>query len=204
MGDRVANITRETRETKISLTINLDGKGTGDINTGVGFFDHMLNLMAFHGGFDLQVKAKGDIEVCDHHLVEDVGITLGEAFLKALGDKRGIKRYGTFFIKRYGTFFIPMDETLAQVSLDISGRSFLAFDCTFARESIGGFSTEMVKEFFRAFAFNSGITLHGRVLYGENDHHKAEALFKALGRALKEAKEVDENNMQLPSTKGKL
>jgi len=196
MGERIASITRETKETQISLTINLDGKGNGDINTGVGFFDHMLNLMAFHGGFDLEVKAKGDIEVCDHHLVEDVGITLGEAVLKALGDKRGIKRYGTFFI--------PMDETLAQVSLDISGRSFLAFDCTFARESIGNFSTEMVKEFFRAFAFNAGITLHGRILYGENDHHKAEALFKALGRALREAKEVDKNNMELPSTKGKL
>ncbi|HEY5525483.1 MAG TPA: imidazoleglycerol-phosphate dehydratase HisB [Clostridium sp.] len=196
MGERIASITRETKETQISLTINLDGKGNGDINTGVGFFDHMLNLMAFHGGFDLEVKAKGDIEVCDHHLVEDVGITLGEAVLKALGDKRGIKRYGTFFI--------PMDETLAQVSLDISGRSFLAFDCAFARESIGNFSTEMVKEFFRAFAFNAGITLHGRVLYGENDHHKAEALFKALGRALREAKEVDKNNMELPSTKGKL
>lgn len=196
MGERIASITRETKETQIGLTINLDGKGNGNINTGVGFFDHMLNLMAFHGGFDLEVKAKGDIEVCDHHLVEDVGITLGEAVLKALGDKRGIKRYGTFFI--------PMDETLAQVSLDISGRSFLAFDCTFARESIGDFSTEMVKEFFRAFAFNAGITLHGRVLYGENDHHKAEALFKALGRALREAKEVDKNNMELPSTKGKL
>ncbi|PRR82326.1 imidazoleglycerol-phosphate dehydratase HisB [Clostridium vincentii] len=196
MIERIASITRETKETQISLTINLDGKGNSNINTGVGFFDHMLTLMAFHGGFDLEVKAKGDIEVCDHHLVEDVGITLGEAVLKALGDKRGIKRYGTFFI--------PMDETLAQVSLDISGRSFLAFDCSFARESIGSFSTEMVKEFFRAFAFNSGITLHGRVLYGENDHHKVEALFKALGRALREAKEIDENNMQLPSTKGKL
>ena len=196
IGERNASITRETKETQISLTINLDGEGKVDINTGVGFFDHMLNLMAFHGGFDLEVKAKGDIEICDHHLVEDVGITLGEAFLKALNDKRGIKRYGTFFI--------PMDETLAQVSLDISGRSFLAFDCTFARESIGNFSTEMVKEFFRAFAFNAGITLHGRVLYGENDHHKAEALFKALGRALREAKEVDKNNMELPSTKGKL
>lgn len=196
MIERIASITRETKETQISLTINLDGKGKVDIDTGVGFFDHMLNLMAFHGGFDLKVKAKGDIEVCDHHLVEDVGITLGEAVLKALGDKRGIKRYGTFFI--------PMDETLAQVSLDISGRSFLAFDCSFVRESIGSFSTEMVKEFFRAFAFNAGITLHGRVLYGENDHHKAEALFKALGRALREAKEVDRNNMELPSTKGKL
>ena len=196
MDKRIGKIIRNTKETQIELMINLDGNDEIDITTGVGFFDHMLNLMAFHGGFDLKVKAKGDLEVCDHHMVEDVGIALGKAFLEALGDKRGIKRYGTFFI--------PMDETLAQVSLDISGRSFLAFDCEFKRESIGTFSTEMVKEFFRAFAFNAGITLHGRVIYGENDHHKAEALFKALGRALREAKEVDPNNMTLPSTKGSL
>lgn len=196
MSARVAKLTRNTNETQIKLSINLDGSGKTEINTGVGFFDHMLNLMAFHGGFDLEVIAKGDLEVCDHHTVEDVGIALGQCFLEALGDKRGIKRYGTFFL--------PMDETLAQVSLDISGRSFLHFDCEFKRETIGGFSTEMTKEFFRAFAFNSGITLHGRVLYGENDHHKVEALFKALGRALKEAKEIDQNNMVLPSTKGML
>ena len=156
----------------------------------------MLNLMAFHGDFDLQVEAKGDLEVCDHHMVEDVGIALGQCFLEALGDKRGINRYGNFFL--------PMDETLAHVALDISGRSFLHFECEFMRESIGDFSTEMVKEFFRAFAFNSGITLHARVLYGENDHHKAEALFKALGRTLKEAKYVNKDNMVLPSTKGML
>ena len=196
MSARVAKLTRNTNETQIKLSINLDGSGKTEINTGVGFFDHMLNLMAFHGGFDLEVIAKGDLEVCDHHTVEDVGIALGQCFLEALGDKRGIKRYGTFFL--------PMDETLAQVSLDISGRSFLHFDCEFKRETIGGFSTEMTKEFFRAFAFNSGITLHARVLYGENDHHKVEALYKALGRALKEAKEIDQNNMVLPSTKGML
>ncbi|MGG7178684.1 imidazoleglycerol-phosphate dehydratase HisB [Clostridium paraputrificum] len=196
MANRSASINRETKETDIKLFINLDGEGKTIISTGVGFFDHMLNLMAFHGGFDLDINAKGDLEVCDHHLVEDVGIALGQGFLQALGDKRGIKRYGTFFI--------PMDETLAQVSLDISGRSFLVFDCDFKRDTIGVFSTEMTKEFFRAFAFNAGITLHGKVLYGENDHHKVEALFKALGRALREAKEVDDNNMTLPSTKGML
>ena len=196
MANRSASVDRKTKETDIKLFINLDGEGKTSISTGVGFFDHMLNLMAFHGGFDLDINAKGDLEVCDHHLVEDVGIALGQIFIEALGDKRGIKRYGTFFI--------PMDEALAQVSLDISGRSFLVFDCDFKRESIGTFSTEMTKEFFRAFAFNAGITLHGKVLYGENDHHKVEALFKALGRALREAKEVDENNMTLPSTKGML
>lgn len=196
MANRSASISRKTNETDIKLSINLDGTGTAQINTGVGFFDHMLNLMSFHGALDLNIDAKGDLEVCDHHLVEDVGIALGQAFLQALGDKRGIKRYGTFFI--------PMDESLAQVSLDISGRSFLAFDCDFTRENIGNFSTEMVKEFFRAFAFNAGITLHARVLYGENDHHKVEAMFKALGRAIREAKEVDANNMSLPSTKGML
>lgn len=194
MKERVGIIKRETNETSIELRLNIDGFGTTDINTGVGFFDHMLNLMAFHGGFDLDIKAKGDLEVCDHHLVEDVGIALGEAFKNALGDKKGIKRYGTFFI--------PMDETLAQVSLDISGRSFLVFNCDFKRESIGNFSTEMVKEFFRSFSFNSGITLHGLILHGENDHHKAEALFKALGRALREAKEIVSD--ELPSTKGML
>ena len=193
---REANLERNTNETKIKLKINLDGSGKTSIDTGVGFFDHMLNLMAFHGNMDLEVKAKGDLEVCDHHMVEDVGIALGKCFLEALGDKRGIRRYGNFFL--------PMDETLAQVALDISGRPFLHFDCEFKRESIGTFSTEMVLEFFRAFAFNSGITLHARVLYGENDHHKAEALFKALGRALREAKDVDKDNMVLPSTKGML
>lgn len=196
MEKRVAKIERNTSETQISINMNLDGSGKTNINTGVGFFDHMLNLFAFHGGFDLEVIAKGDLYIDDHHMIEDVGIALGEGFLKALGDKKGIKRYGNFFI--------PMDETLAHVALDISGRSFLHFDCDFSRESIKDYSTEMTKEFFRAFAYNSKITLHARVLYGENDHHKVEALFKALGRALKEAKEVDKDNMTLPSTKGML
>lgn len=196
MKERKAKIERNTKETKLKLAINLDGTGKTNIKTGVGFFDHMLNLMAFHGGFDLEVQAQGDLEVCDHHTVEDIGIALGKIFLEALGDKMGIKRYGTFFV--------PMDETLAHVSLDISGRPYLVFECDFNRESIGNFSTEMTKEFFRAFAFNAGITLHARVLYGENDHHKVEAIFKALGRALNIAKTVDKDNMVLPSTKGML
>lgn len=193
---REAQIERNTNETKIKLKINLDGSGKTDIKTGVGFFDHMLNLLCFHGNIDLDLNAEGDLEVCDHHMVEDVGIALGKCFLEALGDKKGILRYGNFFL--------PMDETLAHVSLDISGRPYLHFECDFKREKIGEFSSEMVVEFFRAFAFNSGITLHARVLYGENDHHKAEALFKALGRALKEAKTIDKNNMVIPSTKGLL
>ncbi|WP_294393006.1 imidazoleglycerol-phosphate dehydratase HisB [uncultured Clostridium sp.] len=186
---------RETNETSIELEIDLDGKGNSEINTGVGFFDHMLTLFAFHSKTDLKVIAKGDLEVCDHHTIEDIGITLGEAFKEAIGDKRGINRYGTFYV--------PMDETLALVSLDISNRPFVVFDCDFKREIVGEMSTEMVVEFFRAFAFNAGITLHLKVLYGENDHHKIEALFKAFGRALKEAKTINEEN-GLPSTKGKL
>ena len=189
---REAKLERNTNETKIKLNINLDGSGKTSINTGVGFFDHMLNLMAFHGDFDLQVEAKGDLEVCDHHMVEDVGIALGQCFLEALGDKRGINRYGNFFL--------PMDETLAQVSLDISGRSFLHFEGDFKRERIGDFSVEMVQEFFRALAFNAEITLHIKVLYGENDHHKIEGIFKAFGRALKEAIRIETNT--IPSSKG--
>jgi len=193
---RVSRIERTTKETSIKLEINLDGHGNSDIGTGIGFFDHMITLLSFHSGIDINLEAKGDIEVCDHHLVEDVGIALGKCVNEALGSKIGIKRYGTFFI--------PMDESLATVSLDISGRSFLHFEGEFKRESIGNFSTEMVKEFFRAFAFNAGITLHGRVLYGENDHHKIEGLFKALGRALNIAVSIGENANLLPSSKGML
>lgn len=194
MLKRECSVNRNTNETKIQLKINLDGEGKSNIKTGISFFDHMLDLMAFHSGIDLEVIAHGDLDVCDHHTVEDVGIILGQAFKEALGEKVGIKRYGTFFI--------PMDETLALVSLDISGRSFLVFEGDFKRESIGNFSTEMVKEFLRAFAFNAGITLHARVIYGENDHHKVEGIFKALGRALKEAKEIEKGSSRLPSTKG--
>ncbi|MBU3103718.1 imidazoleglycerol-phosphate dehydratase HisB [Clostridium gasigenes] len=192
--NRISKIERITNETSIKLKINLDGEGNSSIDTGVGFFDHMLTLLSFHSGIDIDLDVRGDIEVCDHHLVEDVGIALGKCVNEALGNKMGIKRYGTFFI--------PMDESLVMVSLDISGRSFLHFEGEFKRESIGNFSTEMVKEFLRAFAFNAGITLHGRVLYGENDHHKIEGLFKALGRALKEAISIGDRAHLLPSSKG--
>lgn len=195
MLDRFSKKERITKETSIKLDINLDGSGKGEINTGIGFFDHMLNLFAFNSKIDLNIVAKGDLEICDHHTIEDIGITLGEAFKEALGDKAGINRYGTFYI--------PMDETLALVSLDISNRPFLVFDCDFKREKVGEMATEMVVEFFRAFAFNAGITLHLKVLYGENDHHKIEALFKALGRAVKEAKFRSEGN-GIPSTKGSI
>lgn len=194
MGKRQAVKSRETKETNIFVEISLDGIGNSAIETEIGFFNHMLNLLSFHSGIDIKVIAKGDTEVCDHHLVEDTAILLGEAFKEALGDKRGIARYGTFFL--------PMDETLAMISLDISNRPYLHFEGEFKRESIGNFSTEMVEEFFRAFAFNAGITLHGRILYGENDHHKIEALFKALGRALKEAIAINGNSNDIPSSKG--
>ena len=192
---RYSKIDRNTKETNITLELELDGKGNSEIDTGVGFFDHMLTLFAFHGKMDLNIKAKGDLNVCDHHTVEDVGIALGEAFKKSIGDKNGINRYGTFYT--------PMDETLAIASIDISNRPYLVFDCDFKREKVGEMATEMVGEFFRAFAFNAGVTLHLKVIYGENDHHKIEALFKALGRAIKEAKLINPEN-GLPSTKGKL
>lgn len=194
MSQRMAYIKRETKETNISIDINLDGKGTNKIESDIGFFNHMITLFSFHSGVDVNLIAKGDIEVCDHHLVEDIGICLGEAIKKAIGDKKGIKRYSTFFI--------PMDEALAMVSLDISGRPYLYFEGDFKRESIGSFSTEMVKEFFKAVAFNAGLTLHIKVLYGENDHHKIEGIFKAFGRSLKEAIEVCGND--IPSSKGKI
>lgn len=189
---RVSQIKRKTNETNIALDILLDGDGTSNIQSNIGFFNHMINLLAFHSNININLNAGGDIDVCDHHLVEDVGIALGKCINEALGDRRGIKRYGTFFL--------PMDEALIMVSLDISGRSYLHFEGDFKRENIGSFSTEMVKEFFRAVAFNAGITLHIRVLYGENDHHKIEGIFKAFGRALREAITIEGNS--IPSSKG--
>lgn len=185
---------RDTKETQISCYLNLDGDGTSDIQTGVGFFDHMLTLFSFHSNIDLKLHAKGDLEVCDHHTVEDCGILLGSCVKEALGDKRGIARYGSMDL--------PMDETLCNVALDISGRPFLVYHCELKRETIGNFSCEMVEEFLRAFAFAAGITLHINIPYGTNDHHKVEAIFKALGRALKAAVKVE--GTALPSTKGKL
>ena len=191
---RISQINRKTNETNTILDIDLDGEGISNIQTNIGFFNHMIDLLAFHSNININLNADGDIDVCDHHLIEDVGIALGKCMNEALGERRGIQRYGTFFL--------PMDEALVMVSVDISGRSYLHFEGEFKRENIGDFSTEMVKEFFRAVAFNAGITLHIRVLYGENDHHKIEGIFKAFGRALKEAITIEGNS--IPSSKGVL
>lgn len=193
---RTGKIFRETKETKIEVEINLDGEGKTEIKTGIGFFDHMLNLFAAHGQFDLRVDCAGDLEVDGHHSVEDIGISLGAAIKNALGDKRGISRYGTFFL--------PMDESLALVSLDISGRPFLVFDAGELAPTVGTFDTELTEEFFRALAFNAGLTLHIKILYGKNSHHKIEAIFKALGHALRIAVTHDEKIKGVPSTKGLL
>ena len=191
---REAKIFRETKETKVEVEVNLDGEGKTKISTGIGFFDHMLNLFAAHGQFDLTVNCSGDLEVDGHHSVEDIGISLGNAIKNALGDKLGITRYGTFFL--------PMDESLAFVSLDISGRPFLVYDAGELAPMVGKFDTELVEEFLRAFAFNAGITLHVKILYGKNSHHKIEAIFKALGHALRIAVSHDEKIKGIPSTKG--
>ena len=195
---RSSNIIRETKETSVDLTIDLDGKGRTDITTGIGFFDHMLNLFGAHGRFDLVVNCEGDIQVDGNHTVEDIGIALGQAVSKALGDKRGITRYGTFFL--------PMDETLAMVSLDISGRPYLVYDAGGdMAPMIGQYDTELTEEFLRAFAFNAGITLHVKIMYGTNSHHKVEAIFKALGRALHQAVAINQETAnEIPYTKGLL
>ena len=191
---RIGKIFRETRETKVEVEINLDGNGENKIDTGIGFFNHMLNLFAAHGHFDLTVNCAGDLEVDGHHSVEDIGICLGTAIKNALGDKRGINRYGTFYL--------PMDESLAFVTLDISGRPFLVCELGELAPMIGNFDTELVEEFLRAFAFNAGITLHAKILYGKNSHHKIEGIFKALGHALRIAVDINENVKGVPSTKG--
>lgn len=192
--ERTAEITRKTKETDISVKLNLDG-GEVKINTGIGFLDHMLTALGVHGGFGLEITAKGDLYVDGHHTAEDVGITLGQAFAKALGDKSGIMRYGTAFI--------PMDESLGFCSLDISARPFLVFNAEFDNERVGEFDTCLTEEFMRAFAFNAEITLHLRVEYGSNDHHKIEALFKALAYALKAATRLNSDGAAV-STKGVL
>ncbi len=192
---RTSSIERNTNETKIALTLNLDGKGASEIDSGCGFLDHMLTLFAKHGRFDLTVTCKGDTQVDDHHTAEDIGICLGAAFAKAVGDCRGIKRYGSMLL--------PMDESLILCALDVSGRSYLAFDCLFPTEKIGAFDTELVKEFWLAFTRAAGVTLHVRKLAGENSHHIAEAGFKAVGRALREAVTVEAAYAdEIPSTKG--
>lgn len=194
--NRVAAVNRETAETKIALQLNLDGTGNGAIDSGIGFFDHMLNLMTVHGQLDLDLRCDGDLEVDGHHSVEDIGIALGDAFKEAIGDKKGICRYGTFYL--------PMDESLAFVTLDISGRPFLVYDGGEMAPMVGGFDTELTEEFLRAFAMHAGITLHVKVLYGTNTHHKIEAIFKALGHALRIAVSQDPKVKGVPSTKGML
>ena len=196
MIERQAKILRESNETNIEVSIDLDGSGNYEGDTGIGFFDHMLNLFAKHGLLDLSVKAVGDLFVDSHHTIEDVGIVIGMAIKEALKGKEGIKRYGTSFV--------PMDETLATVSLDLSGRAYLVFDAEFTVDKIGGFDSEMVEEFFRAVATNGGITLHARVIHGKNNHHMVEALFKALGKALSEALTYDKRIKGVLSTKGSL
>ena len=194
--ERFAEVKRTTGETEVAVSLNLDGSGAGKIDTGIGFFDHMLNLFQAHGLFDLDVRCDGDLEVDGHHSVEDIGITLGMALKEALGDKKGIKRYGTFYL--------PMDEALAFVSLDISGRPFLVYDGGEMAPMIGGYDTELTEEFLRALAVNAGLTLHVKVLYGTNSHHKVEAIFKALGHALRQAVEKDPRVQGVLSTKGSL
>lgn len=191
---RTAEISRKTKETEIAVELNLDG-GEVNIKTGIGFLDHMLTALGVHGGFGLNVSCKGDLYVDGHHTAEDVGIVLGQAFAKALGDKSGIMRYGTAFI--------PMDESLGFCSLDISARPFLVFNAEFENERVGEFDTCLTEEFMRAFAFNAGITLHLRAEYGTNDHHKIEALFKALAYALKAATRPNTSGGAI-STKGAL
>lgn len=183
---------RETYETKIELSINLDGKGISKINTGIGFFNHMLELFAKHGNFDLICNVKGDIDVDFHHTVEDVGIVLGQAIKEALGDKKGIKRYGTFYI--------PMMETLSRATIDLSARGYLSFNCKFEREKVGEFDTELVEEFFYSVCANGGINMHLDLIRGENTHHIIESMFKAFARALNEAVKIEGDS--IPSTKG--
>ena len=194
---RTATLTRTTAETDVSVEINLDGTGVYDNQTGVGFFDHMLDQLARHSLIDMTIRAKGDLHIDDHHTVEDVGITLGQALAKALGDKRGIRRYGSCLL--------PMDDALVRAALDLSARPFLAWNVALPTDRIGTFDTELVREFFQAFSTQGGISLHVDQLHGLNSHHIAEATFKAVARALRDAVESDPRKSQdIPSTKGAL
>jgi imidazoleglycerol-phosphate dehydratase len=194
--NRSAEIQRKTNETDIAMSLNIDGRGKADINTGIGFFDHMLNSFARHGFFDLSLKVKGDLYVDSHHTIEDTGIVLGEAIKKALGDKKGIKRYGYFIL--------PMDETLVLASLDLSGRPYLVFDAEFSTDRVGDYDTEMVKEFFYAVSYAAGMNLHIKVLSGNNNHHIIEGIYKAFAKALDEATSFDARITDVLSTKGSL
>lgn len=193
---RVGKLSRKTRETEVTVTWNLDGAGRARVMTGVPFFDHMLDQIARHGLTDLDVRTVGDVQIDAHHTVEDTGIVMGQALRQALGDAKGICRYGSAFV--------PFDETLAFCAIDVSGRPFLVFDAAFPSPKVGDFDSELVEEFFRALAFNAGITLHLKVHYGKNTHHMIEALFKAFGRALDAAIQLDPRVTGVPSTKGTL
>jgi imidazoleglycerol-phosphate dehydratase len=194
---RAGSVKRTTKETDIEAAVDLDGSGKSDISSGIGFLDHMLDLLARHSRIDITVKAKGDLHIDHHHTTEDVGIALGQAVKQALGDMKGITRYADVHV--------PMDEALTRVAIDISGRPFLVFKAEFVRDKVGSFDTELVQEWFQAFAMNAGITLHAETLYGTNDHHIAESCFKALARALKVAVAIDPRAKgDVPSTKGSL
>jgi imidazoleglycerol-phosphate dehydratase len=194
---RTAAVKRATKETDIEVAVNLDGKGVSNISTGIGFFDHMLDLLARHSRIDITVKAKGDLHIDHHHTTEDVGIALGQAVKQALGDMKGITRYASLYM--------PMDEALTRVAIDVSGRPLLVFKAKFGRDKVGAFDTELVQEWFQAFAMNSGVTLHVETLYGTNDHHIAESCFKGLARALRAAFAIDPRAAgEIPSTKGSL
>lgn len=194
---RTAEIARKTNETEITVSLNLDGTGTHSMATGIGFFDHMLDQLSRHSLIDMTVAAKGDLHVDFHHTAEDVGIALGQAFLKALGDKKGIRRYASADL--------PMDGTLTRAAVDVSGRPFLVFRAAFSAPKIGEMDTELFREFFQAFAMNAGITLHLENFYFDNNHHLAESMFKAVARALRDAVEIDPRQTdRIPSTKGTL
>ena len=193
---RTANVERNTKETKISLELNLDGQGTGDVSTGIGFFDHILEGFAKHGFFDLKVRIDGDLQVDGHHSVEDCGIVLGQAIREAIGDKRGMKRFGQCIL--------PMDETLVLCAIDMGGRPWLNFDAKFSTDRVGYLDTELVHEFFYAVSYSAGMNLHIKVLDGQNNHHMVEAMFKAFARALDEATGLDGRFSDVLSTKGTL
>jgi imidazoleglycerol-phosphate dehydratase len=194
---RKAAVKRKTKETDVEVSIDLDGQGRAQAETGIGFLDHMLDLLARHSRIDVTVKAKGDLHIDHHHTTEDVGIALGQAVKQALGDMKGITRYADVHV--------PMDEALTRVAVDISGRPFLVFRCEFVRDKVGAFDTELVQEWFQAFAMNAGVTLHVETLYGTNDHHIAESCYKGLARALRAAFAIDPRAAgEVPSTKGRL
>jgi imidazoleglycerol-phosphate dehydratase len=196
MGDRTAVVERKTQETNIKISLNLDGTGKSDVSTGIGFFDHMLQGFAKHGFFDLSVNVQGDIEVDGHHTVEDTGIVLGQAIARALGDKKGIKRYGSMIL--------PMDETLVMSAVDLCGRPYFVMDAEFTSPMVGEFDTQLVREFFYAVSYSAAMNLHLRVISGINDHHKIEAMFKSFAKALDEATTIDPRIKDVLSTKGAL